>query len=288
MLNRIPAPGRTLDVALAIGLVVLVVGGAVVLTPNVRDAAGSGTSSPVATGSAKTTFELSVTTTTSTALATEVVTASGGALSYVSAVSPDGLQLEITLNATDIPSRGGVGAGVRLLNTLSRNVSVQMPAPNQNISQWNAYDNVCGYNPSYSLVGFAVFKGHYSQGNVSSAGSPLRLAPPFYPPCALVIGPTSLVFLPMGDRLVATDGPGQASYTVTAAMAATTRLCTTSGGSIECAASPGLVGYWDYGPASQSVADFSSKGFVYLQQGDYTIIAADSWRQYVFAYFSVL
>jgi len=233
------------------------------------------------------------TATTTTKTSTE--TANEGPLLYTSGVSPEGLQLELVLNSSSVQSHGAITAQIEVFNTLDRNVSVSGLVQNQNISEWNGDDNTCGSNPSSSLVGFAVFEGHYSTGNISAAGPPLQLAPPFYPPCAFTINPNAVTFLPNGDQAIASIDSGQgqqSSYQVTAELNATTRYCTGSGigghgGEIDCGANPGLVGYWNHGIAAGGDLNFTSPAFVYFSSGEYTIVATDAWNQYVYATFVV-
>jgi len=219
--------------------------------------------------------------------------ASGGSVLFASGVSPEGLQLQMTLNSSGMQSRGAISAQIEVLNTLNRNVSSAV-VENENMSMWNAYDNLCG-SPSDSFVGFAVFRGDVSAGNISAAAPPLQLTPPYYLPCALSITPSNVIFLPSGDQAIATINPGQttqSSYNVTVAVNATTRSCvgkgtSGQGGEIDCGASPGLLGYWNYSIASGGDFNFTSPAFVYFPPGQYTIVAADDWNQYVYAYFVV-
>jgi hypothetical protein len=180
--------------------------------------------------------------TATTVTKTSTETVNEGPLLYTSGVSPEGLQLKLVLNSSSMQSHGAIAGQIVVFNTLNRNVSVSGLVQNQNISEWNGYDNTCGSNPSSSLVGFAVFEGHYSAGNISAAGPPLQLAPPFYPPCPMSISPNAVTFLPNGDQAIATINSGQgpqSSYQVTAELNATTRYCTGSGvsghgGEIDC------------------------------------------------------
>ncbi|MDA4118302.1 MAG: hypothetical protein OK455_08160, partial [Thaumarchaeota archaeon] len=70
------------------------------------------------------------------------------------------------------------------------------------IFAWNGYDYVCSDSPSQGLATFAVFKGHYSKGNISSAGAPLKEGPPFIPPCPSLglFSGGPITFLPNGDQ----------------------------------------------------------------------------------------
>jgi hypothetical protein len=224
--------------------------------------------------------------------------------SNASGVSPEGLQLKMALNSSTIQSHGAISARVELVNTLNRNVSASLPLwsqasfATQTIYVWSGYDQICNYNPSDYVVDFAVFQGHFSAGNISAAGNPLRLAPPFFPPCPGQSHPNAVTLLPDGDLTNYTDinytlPPPRPSYTVEAEVNATTYYCTGSGlggggGEIDCGNTTGLVGYWNGSTASPG-GDFSytSHAFTYFPPGEYTIVATDPWNQYVYATFVV-
>jgi len=206
-----------------------------------------------------------------------------------SAVSPDGLQLQVALNSTSIQSHGEVAVHIELLNTLNRNVSLTV-VTNDNISAWNEDDFLCSQNPSYSLVGFALFAGHFSPSNISAAGLPLQLAAPAAIPCPFRLGLNQSTFLPTGDRTVSVSYYGQTQeppFSVTAEVNATTGYCVNSG-SINCLATTGILGYWKPGFGYAGNMTLSSKNFTYFPLGEYTVVAADDWNQYVFATFDVL
>src|SRR5208282_2857092 len=118
------------------------------------------------------------------------VLAGGGFLKYLSGISPEGLQLQVTLNSSSsnrVQSHGEVAVQIELLNTLNQNVSTTV-VESQNMSGWNEGDFFCGENQSHSLVGFALFEGHVSPENISAAGSPLQLAAPVAVPCPISLG----------------------------------------------------------------------------------------------------
>ena len=72
---------------------------------------------------------------------------------------------------------------------------------NSSIFLWNAYDFLCGgpaaSNPTWSLAGYALFQGHYTAANLSSAGSPLRLDPPLEISCPAEANPSTSPFFPI-------------------------------------------------------------------------------------------
>lgn len=224
-----------------------------------------------------------------------------GALALSSEVSPEGLQLRITLNSSSVSSHGALAARIDLVNTLDENVSAAVPALNQssNYCKWNQQDQICGENPSGLLVDFAVFKGHISAGDISKAGQQLRLAPPFYPPCAAGASFNSVTLLPHGDltnysNVNYSQPPPRSSYVVKAEVNATTYYCTGSGlgghgGEIDCGNTSGLVGYWNATAVASGgdCCDFASPAFTYFPPGQYTIVATNPWGQYVYATFIV-
>jgi hypothetical protein len=240
-----------------------------------------------------TTVTKTITNTISTTTTTTIVSSASigvGPLFYTSGASPEGLQLQVTLNSSSIQSDGAMTAQIELLNTLNRNVSLSVPT-NQNISAWDGVDFLCDENPTYSLVGYALFDGHFAAGNISAAGSPLQLFPPLVLPCPTrtATGLNVTTFLPNSDEtMLAEYGLSK----VTTELNATTGYCVTSTfatySSVNCGASPGLLGYWTPGPGISGNATLTSKAFAYFPSGEYTLVAADDWNQYVYAYFTVL
>jgi hypothetical protein len=231
-----------------------------------------------------------------TSTQTSTITESNGPLFYTSGVSPEGLQLQVRLNSSIMQSHGALAAQIELLNTLNRNVSLAV-LPNANMSGWDEADFLCSGNPSDSLVGFALFGGHFSAGNISAAGPPLHLAElGFYPPCAFRLGINDTTFLPNSDETLSSSRYGQTqqpSYSVRAEVNATTGYCVGSGlsgngGSINCGGNSALFGYWNPGLGNAGNGTLASKNFEYFPSGEYTIVATDDWNQYVYAYFAVL
>jgi hypothetical protein len=105
--------------------------------------------------------------------------AQGGPVTY-SANSSSGLQIKIKLSTTHIVTGSTfLTAQVVLFNPLHQNLSVTaVRVSNSTISTWNSYDYPWGINPTSSIAGYALFRGHYASGNLSSAGEPLTLIPP--------------------------------------------------------------------------------------------------------------
>jgi len=224
-----------------------------------------------------------------------------GALAFSSGVSPDGLQLKILLNSTSVKPLGSVAAFVEVVNTLNHNVTVSVPTLNQTkvIFVWNGYDYVCSDNPSQGLATFAVFKGHYSKGNISSAGAPLKEGAPFIPPCPSLglFSGGPITFLPNGDQTTIqyftyNFSLHQHEYAyLKAELNASTGYCgpnppPENGGN--CGLGDGLVGYWNTTISNADILNSSSPAFTYFPPGEYTIAATDLWNQYIFATFHVL
>jgi hypothetical protein len=239
------------------------------------------------------------TTNTSTMTVTATTTASasytvleGGPSVYSSGVFSNGLQLMVKLNSSIIQSHGEVDVQIELLNMLYHNNSLVVTT-NQNISDWNEEDFFCGGNPSHSLVGFALFRGHFSVENISTAGSPLQLAAPVVLPCPISLNLSNTTFLPNSDKTMSSSYYGQTQeppYPVTAEVNATTGYCigSPSGPSISCLGNSGVLGYWKPGFGYTGNLTFASKNFSYFPSGEYTIVATDDWNQFVYAYFAVL
>jgi len=286
LLNSQP-PRRFPRLAAAIVIAALIVGAAIFA------AAYFGTAATVTMTSIITTATIATATISTTIV--NNVTRSQGTLVYTSGVSPDGLQLQVTLNSSSIQSHGALTAKIDLLNTLNRNVSLAV-VTNQNMSGWDGVDFLCSRNPSNSLAGFALLEGHFSAGNISEAGPPLQLAEVgFYPPCAFILGLNGTTFLPNSDKTLSFSYYGQTqepSYPVTAEVNATTGFCvyntTPASVSANCGGDSGLFGYWNPGNGSSGNGTLASKNFMYFPPGEYTILATDDWNQYVYAYFTVL
>jgi hypothetical protein len=161
----------------------------------------------------------------------------GGPAEFISTVSPQGLQLQIMLNATEVPQGGAVRAHVLLLNTLPRNVSLHPDfAANPNIDSWNWLDYLCGLSPVEHTFGFALFEGHYTAANVTLAGAPLTLFPPVALSCLNSYYGESYIknvdFAPLGDVATFSANSSFSTYfepqTVRMQLNATTGGCTLS------------------------------------------------------------
>ncbi|MDA4121611.1 MAG: hypothetical protein OK456_00350 [Thaumarchaeota archaeon] len=272
------AIGTTL-VVLAV-VIVIVIGTIAFVTLNAQS-----THSPISFTSSTSSL-----TTSSTELST--ASSSGSSTTYSNS-SDSGLQLRVVMNASTIQTGDEVAVQIEVLNTLSHNVSLT-DAPNQNISAWNGEYFFCGENPSHSLVGFALFDGHFTMGNISAAGSPLQLMAPAAIPCPASLPLSDTTFLPNSDETVSSSYQGQTligSSPVTAEVNATTGYCgITSSGSettTSCSSTSGILGYWNPGFRYSGNMTLASNAFTHLLPGEYTIVAMDDWNGTVYAYFQV-
>lgn len=222
---------------------------------------------------------------TVTSVSTSTVTSTTTLLS-TSGTTPEGLQLGISLNSSSIKPHGAIAAEIQITNTLSRNVSISNIQQNQNITNWNDSNYLCGFDRGFGIFGFALFEGHITASNVSSAGAQLILHPPIYPPCVFVPGAQSVTFLPNGTSAVVTAS-GQPSPAIMELNASTTYCTSPGAGSVECPATAGLFGYWNGSVAANGDMSLSSPGLVYFPPGEYTIVALGVWNQYAFATFVV-
>jgi len=204
--------------------------------------------------------------------------------------SPSGLELRVFLNTTATASGGAVDAQLTLFNPLDRNLSlVPSFSANSAISSWNGYDFFCGENNFLPMLGYAVFQGHYSQVNISLAGSPLQLAPQVDVGCVTYPKPTSVVFLPNGDSAVLYSPAWSTGYQEPVTTDASTESCLlASTGAYVCGDGKGLSGYWTTtSPITEQEAAIGSKNFSYFSPGEYTLAVQDVWNQTVYAHFQV-
>ena len=97
-----------------------------------------------------------------------------------------GLQLQIQLNATQVPQEGALKAQVLLFNTLPESTLFHPNfTANPRVPAWDRYDSLCGLSPVDHIFGFALFEGHYTAANISAAlsGTPVLLTPPVASSC---------------------------------------------------------------------------------------------------------
>lgn len=250
---------------------------------------GASTSSISSSASMQSSISNSGSTSTSTSssasYSTEQVTESNTTITASS-----GLELRVNLNSTVVPSGGAVAAQITLFNSLDQNLSLAPSFPaNSTIQSWNGYDFLCGENNFLPMLGYALFQGDYSQGNISLTGSPLQLAPPVNAGCVTYPKPTSIVFLPENDSAVLYSPAWSTGYQEPVATTASTESCTTNGGTSLCGQGKGLSGYWNTtSTISFQQAAIGSPFFRYLQIGEYTLAVQDVWNQTVYAHFQVV
>ncbi len=204
--------------------------------------------------------------------------------STYSVTAPSGLELNLNLNATTIGMGSALGAQISFYNPLDQNLSVSIAnSPNSTIAAWTNDDFVCGDNTLFSLGAYALFQGHYSSENLSSAVTPLWLAPPVALPC-IVQGSDSVVFLP--DSSNASLGVLGGLYRL--ATNATTEYCGNASDT-HCPEGTSLFGYWApvKGYLDLGAATTSSPYFHYLSPGQYTLAVEDEWNQTICAPFQV-
>lgn len=212
-------------------------------------------------------------------------------VAFVSPVLPDGLQLVLTLSSPAVSFGGTLTGQATVKNTSQKNVTVTtLPRP-QNVTEWSDYVDTC---PSGYFIGYSIFAGHLTGGNISSAKSPLELVPrntglicpPPEAPLQITFSPGTLQTpanetfngIPPFSSLV----PDRLNLTTTFPNTQDSQFSTRCGCS-----TPGLVGYWSSKYMSSGASGTPQTGFVPFSPGEYTVVAWDAWNQYVYATFVV-
>jgi hypothetical protein len=205
---------------------------------------------------------------------------------FASGISPDGLQLVMALNTTSIHFHGAIAAKVYVLNTHGSNVSSVPPAVS------NLQEGCGGY--AFGLIGFALYEGHYTQTNISTAVTPLNLYAPLFVECPAFPLPTNVVFSPHSDKAMfyfKTNGlaaPPNGTV-LSVGFNVTTQTCGPSSSGFNCNGFSSLNGYWNAStPIITQPTSSMLKYFDYFQTGEYTLVATDSWNQTVYAGFEVV
>lgn len=211
---------------------------------------------------------------------------------FVSPILPNGLQLRLVLSATTMNLGGEITGQVIVVNTSDQNVTVPVLPGSQNITAWSNYINVC---PSDYFLGYAVFPGHLTSGNISSAGTPLEIVPSdtgtICPPPQT---PIQITFLPgkvqtranetfYGIPLVSSLVPDRLNVSTTFSNVEESEYSMICG-----CPTPGLVGYWNPRDMGSGALGTPQTGFVPFAPGEYTVVAWDDWNQYAYATFMVL
>jgi hypothetical protein len=214
-------------------------------------------------------------------------------------VEPPPLQLEVTLNATIIQTGRAILARISIVNPIGVYVTVPPSYENDStILSWNVYDFLCGgaalSNPTWSLAGYALFQGHYTSANLSSAAAPLDLVAPLIIECPAGPNPNAIIFSPhSSDTTVYFQQPNNFFENATAQVAtmdATTGICALTSGFYNCNGTA-LSGYWTGPPGgyfNSENATTSSPYFHYFPPGEYTLVVEDAWGQTYYAYFEVV
>lgn len=211
--------------------------------------------------------------------------------SSYSVTAPSGLELNLNLNATTMGVGSALGAQITFFNPLKENLSIPVEySSNSKIAAWTDSDFVCGGNSLYFLAAYALFQGRYSPENVSSAGTPLLLAPPAGFSCLSPLRPNVVIFLPNSSNasLGEQGGPYQLSTNVT------TEYCENVPNlagtySTSCPVGTSVFGYWAQVNCclEGDKATTSSPYFHYLPPGEYTLVVEDEWNQTICAPFLV-
>jgi len=202
------------------------------------------------------------------------------------------LQLQVSLNASAIRAGGDVSAVIAMVNPLDVNLTAIPPVNRSAIFEsWDWADFVCGENMLWDTASFALFTGRVTAANLSSAGTPLTLAPPVYPPppCVTFASPSMLVFEPMGSEAWAYLS-SEIGTLVDVSTHASTGVCQTlSTGATSCGGSGGLNGYWNVSATvfCGNSPGISSSCFHYFSPGWYTLVVEAAWGQSAFESFQV-
>ena len=204
------------------------------------------------------------------------------------------LQLEVRLNTTVIHSGEAISARIGLFNPLGTNLSVIPPlAPDQSIQAWNEHDFICGGDAGgqfHTLVGFALFAGHYAYANISEAAAPLNLTAQPTVECALFLPPSLLTFLPQSNETWAYPQYGQSPPSLVQAEVNASTLVGVDNpdGSTGCGFGDSLYGYWAAASdLSCGGTTSSSPYFHYFPAGQYTLAVLTAWGEAKLAYFEV-
>jgi len=292
-------------IALGVGIAVLVAIGlaaaAVELSPSASQTSSTTPGSPA---TITTTSESSASTPTSSSSSTSSSVASsttgtgstssrptGASFLNLTVTSRSGLELNLDLNSTLIGQGGAVGAQVYLINTLDTNLSLTPDSANSTtIRDWASYDHFCDGYGQIPELGYALFQGDYAQGNLSQAGSPMRLAPFVELPCAMWTNPTSVTFFPHNDTAEVYGTGGATGEVVSMMVPVTSESCypNSLGGTVCGSSTAGLYGYWSTSaPLTMQQASTASPYFMRFSPGWYTLVAEDVWGQVLVAHFEV-
>jgi len=200
-----------------------------------------------------------------------------------------GLELRVDLKSTVLASGDAVSAQITLFNSHNQNLSLGTSSwANSTLAYWNNFDSYCGGTPLISMVGYALFQGYYSAGNISQSSTPLKVTPTLTA-CISDSIPSTVTFLPNSDiaALYLTNSTYDGSVPITES-ASTVSCVTTVPGEYNCGNDGGLFGYWNTTSLlTNQEATTGSPFFRYFYPGEYTLAARDMWNQTVYAHFQV-
>jgi len=185
---------------------------------------------------------------------------------------PIGLTLQASINSTLIRVGHGISVAATESNTVDTNITVSQFGLS-NVSAWAGYYLApCG---SILPLGLAVFRGRYSNSNISLAGTPLQVIP------------YHLVWCPVPPRLfrvafLADNDMSELYYDTptgpqSGVMAMNTALRSTPCGDIvvaACSGALGVRGYWTGGGTGS--INFTN-AFHPFETGVYTVVVGSAW-----------
>jgi hypothetical protein len=180
----------------------------------------------------------------------------------VAIVSPGDLSLELSIGAPDVGQPNAVQLNITEYNdaTSYNNVSASSGWPVSSLS----------LGPCGTLefpFGIAVYQGHYTSQNISSA-TPLRI----FTPNANGTAQPYQVDCPANPQVFSYDFAPQSDSATTSLTWAGDSSSTT----YRLSASFSITGYWN-----------SSSNFTVFGKGTYTIVAGDEWGKTAFQYFTM-
>jgi|SRR5579875_2248533 len=187
-----------------------------------------------------------------------------------SAQAPNGLQLRLYLNATQISTGGAINASLIVYNTLTRTNSITAA------SDWVLSSVANGPCPLADAppMSLAVFLGYYTQTNISAA-VPLPLDPPGYQSLCPPRNFASFSF-----------EPSSSTATAIGASANSTVFHLSLTGPVS--ASTILTGYYSTTKSEIGPNGSSIPAFILFPSGTYTLVSGDEWGNIIFSYFEVV
>jgi hypothetical protein len=200
-----------------------------------------------------------------TALTTSTVTTTHAVLGrpagpYATLITRDNLRMELTLNASRVPSGETVQIIMNLTNVLNSH-SLVRAGYSWPIDGLIWPPNLCQSQYVFP-VGLAIFAGYYVAGNLSS-GHPLYIMKPGTTMCPNIPSSDGYNFNPTSNVAILNDAPG---YFM-----------------IRVQASTSVNGSWSGG----SPPYYAGSKFSHFSPGVYTVVEGDEWGDVLFLYFRV-